>query len=860
MTVDPDRSSSRARGVPRIPSWYVPRPHLVDDALGSGAALVVLRAPAGSGKSALATEVAHRAAVDECQVVWVDVSRSRDRASLWQLVLHRLRGRSTDSAEHATRRPDAPPENAWPERLAEDVEEVGRPVLLVLDAYDTRHDDTTDTDVVDTLAVCPQLTILTTTRARTGLEGADVALELDVLAMGPDELTLTPDEIVEMAHRSGVEVSADRVGELVDATGGSPRFVRAALLAARSGALDLALASSRTIAASAAGSGRALLDRMDDHGLRDALQLLAVPAGVTEDLAERLAPDHPEALETCEQLGLGAWVDEENPAFVLTPVARAALRLRLRSTDPGREADAQKITTEWALETGDFFLGFESSVEMGDHTTAQRILLAHWAALARKDPPRVARILSSISLGAMSRSPFLAIALAVSYLAERTHRVRAAEVLAVAAAGAVVRYPRAAPGERALLLGVQSVAYRLLGRGEQSAKVARRALEIFRDVAPGDDPDLDAARPLGLRQLGVSLLSAGDISSAIRATAASTVATPDDEGPTIQADARISGLLAVAGEIDRAADVLDRVPASDALIRAYGPYRASMATLARAIVALERGVHHDARLHLTSLDDEMQTNEFWPLHALAWAQLGLVTGLVVDAGARLDDATAPGARVTASSLWRGRLDVARSCLALAGGRPDEAAHVLRGLPTNDSVVRTARARLHHLRTEDDQALRVLGQAPDPTHGVRAEIEHLVVRGLCVLATGDRPAAARDLRRAATQTRKHGCRTPWSLTTRADRESVAALLDDDLTDVLTGLPVVVPDELRTTELSERELLVLQHLSLGLGTAEIARELHVSPNTVKTQLKGVYRKLGVQRSADALVESRRRGILG
>jgi LuxR family maltose regulon positive regulatory protein len=46
-----------------------------------------------------------------------------------------------------------------------------------------------------------------------------------------------------------------------------------------------------------------------------------------------------------------------------------------------------------------------------------------------------------------------------------------------------------------------------------------------------------------------------------------------------------------------------------------------------------------------------------------------------------------------------------------------------------------------------------------------------------------------------------------------------------------------------QLSERELAVLRYLPSTLSLPEIARELYVSPNTVKTQSSAIYRKLGV-----------------
>ncbi len=60
--------------------------------------------------------------------------------------------------------------------------------------------------------------------------------------------------------------------------------------------------------------------------------------------------------------------------------------------------------------------------------------------------------------------------------------------------------------------------------------------------------------------------------------------------------------------------------------------------------------------------------------------------------------------------------------------------------------------------------------------------------------------------------------------------------------------------RPTELSERELTVLRHLSGGLSEREIGRELYLSFNTVHTHVKSVYRKLGVSSRAEAVERAR------
>lgn len=61
------------------------------------------------------------------------------------------------------------------------------------------------------------------------------------------------------------------------------------------------------------------------------------------------------------------------------------------------------------------------------------------------------------------------------------------------------------------------------------------------------------------------------------------------------------------------------------------------------------------------------------------------------------------------------------------------------------------------------------------------------------------------------------------------------------------------------LSERELAVLTELVSTGSFAEIAERQFVSINTVKSQLRSVYRKLGVSERAAAIDVARIQGLI-
>jgi two-component system nitrate/nitrite response regulator NarL len=61
------------------------------------------------------------------------------------------------------------------------------------------------------------------------------------------------------------------------------------------------------------------------------------------------------------------------------------------------------------------------------------------------------------------------------------------------------------------------------------------------------------------------------------------------------------------------------------------------------------------------------------------------------------------------------------------------------------------------------------------------------------------------------------------------------------------------------LTPREQEVLSHMAVGRSGPQIARELFISPATVKTHIHNLYKKLGVSHRGAAVAEAMRRGLV-
>jgi LuxR family maltose regulon positive regulatory protein len=73
------------------------------------------------------------------------------------------------------------------------------------------------------------------------------------------------------------------------------------------------------------------------------------------------------------------------------------------------------------------------------------------------------------------------------------------------------------------------------------------------------------------------------------------------------------------------------------------------------------------------------------------------------------------------------------------------------------------------------------------------------------------------------------------------------------------PPLEDNQVLVEPLSERELEVLELMSEGLSGPEISGKLFVSLNTIKSHIKNIYSKLGVNKRFDAIERAKELDLL-
>jgi LuxR family maltose regulon positive regulatory protein len=190
--------------------------------------------------------------------------------------------------------------------------------------------------------------------------------------------------------------------------------------------------------------------------------------------------------------------------------------------------------------------------------------------------------------------------------------------------------------------------------------------------------------------------------------------------------------------------------------------------------------------------------------------------------------------------------------------------------TNAMRVVQATLRLAHGDPEGAAAaLAASFAAAATTDNARWEIQALLLKASAEDALGDAGASSRALEGALDLAEPDGLLLPFLLHPTPDllephsrlRTTHASLISEILNLLAGRAAAARPGDAEPLiePLSETELRVLRYLPTNLRASEIAAELFVSRNTIRTHVRNVYLKLGVHNRAAAVTRARELGLL-
>lgn len=422
------------------------------------------------------------------------------------------------------------------------------------------------------------------------------------------------------------------------------------------------------------------------------------------------------------------------------------------------------------------------------------------------------------------------------------------------------------PAERAMTF-IRVVELRVAGHFDASARLCDALAGLpFPDLESMTDDDRDA-RGFTYAHLGISYLLVGRFAdaSAMMRRAGRIAVQPFIHRDVAGKSALVSAVLGSPAQARTHLAEERRHPAlpptTEALVRPAGD-------VAAALVALEELDSVTALRVLQNHGEPDEREEFWGFVLYAWGQLLLANG-----------APAQGLRYLATQVPRfatmqgngavvgPMLDALRADLHLACGQTAAAVDAVAA--STHPLTAATRGRIALLRDEPGRALDLAREGiADPRTSTRHTLELELVAAAATLASGDRAAARRHLTAATDIYAMTGLRLPFR-SLPGHVMGRLATLGRELPAVpgaprpefgtLTFAPAIEPavDDTQRgpgppllAPLTDREHAVLRALATGATIRQIAARDFLSTNTIKSQVRAVYRKLGVSTRADAL----------
>jgi LuxR family transcriptional regulator, maltose regulon positive regulatory protein len=857
--------------------------------LGGPARVTVVSAPAGSGKTVLLRSWIAEAGLAG-RAAWVAAGREeRGSQRFWLSVAGALR--QTGPGAGLVRAVSAAPDlDGWAlvEGLLSDLAPLEERLWLAIDDVHELGADALRQLELLVMRAPAGLRLVLAARHDVRLGLHRLRLEGGLAEIRAGDLKFTRAEAGELFSAAGVELDEPTVAVLQERTEGWAAGLRLAALAL-AGHPDPG-----RFAAEFSGTERTVaeyllaevLDRQPEP-VRLLLLRTSILERVNGELAGLLTRDDggERVLQDLEQANaFVVSLDATRTWFRYHQMFAGLLRLELRRAEPGAVTGLHAAAAGWFAAHGFAVEAVRHAQAAGDWELAARLLAGYWPTLHLDgQAATVHELLAGFPADLLTVNAELAAVAAADELAQGS--LEAAERYLTLAERHAASMP-AGRGEYGLLLGVVQL---LLDRqrGNLPAVAAdARELQAMAEVA-------DAARPgLAADLSALALISLG--STELLATASEDAERYLDRGVTLARQGRrpyleFTGLAyqALHEAYHRFARAAERGRQAVELAERHGwtgDPAVGIGCTAVAVVLVWQGRPDEAEPWVQRAERTLKADT-QPAAVLAIRLLRGTLELERDrnaaALAALEAGESLARRLAGPHYFVARIRALLVHALTRLGQAERAGQFLAGLGEQDrerGEIRVAAAGLRLAQGDPQAALAALPpvqQGPDAEDyrgfwRARADVLEALARD----ALGDPDAADAAIERALDLSERSGDLMAFllypasGLLERHGRHRTAhAALVAQIRGLLAGTqagpqygaPPSSRPETLLEPLSGSEVRVLRYLPTNLSMPEIARELSVSPNTVKTHVRNLYAKFGTHHRAEAVELARTLGLL-
>jgi LuxR family maltose regulon positive regulatory protein len=846
--------------------------------------VTVVSAPPGSGKTVLLRSWIAEAGLAE-SVAWVSAG-GEERAPLrfWLSVLGALRQTAAGSGlvRELTAAPDL---DGWAiaERLLKDLVPLRDRIWLVIDdLHELGSGEARHQLELLVMRAPQQLRFVLATRhdLRLGLHRLRLAGELTEIRQ-PD-LRFTDGEARRLVSAAGVELTEPTLALLQERTEGWAAGLRLAALSLAGHPdpgrfAEQFCGSERTVAEYLLAE---VLERQSEQ-VRRLLLRTSILERVSGPLADALTGGSG-GERTLQEL-------EETNAFVVTLDAARSwfryhhlfadlLRLELRRTAPDEVTALHRAATSWFAGHGHPVEAVRHAQAAQDWSLASRLLADHWPGLQLSgQAATVHELLAGFPAEAAATYAELAVLIAADELAQGS--LETAERYLGLAARASATGPASRNEQLLVLLEmVRLLLARQRGNPPAVAEEARR-LQAIADAPDTALPGLsEELRGLALISLGITEVWAAQFEVAERhlehgVALARRIGRPFLEFSGLAHQAVIETYRSFARAAERSKQAIE-------LARRHGwtdePTAGTAYVMLGAVLAWQ-GRAEEAEPWVQRAERTVRAETELAAGMLVHHVRGvleLVRGRYQDALAAFRAAEQLAGYLSAPHL---HVPPTRGLLLhvlLRLGEIERAEQALAELSEPDrerGEMRTALAALRLAQSDPHAATTALAPVLD---GSAPLIRHTWLVGAFLLeaiardALGEPAAAERALERALDLAEPEGLLlffllqpAPGLLQRHARHRTAHPSLIAEILDLLAGKTPAPPAGLQAPlePLSISEIRVLRYLPTNLSQPEIANELHVSRNTIRTHMSHLYAKLGTHSRTEAVQRARALGLL-